>query len=154
MYGCASWSVKKAECWRIDTFELWSWKRLLRIPWTARESNQSILKEINPEFSFEGLLLKLQCFGCLMQRANSLPKTLMRGKDWRQKEKGWLRMRWWDSIIDSVDMSLSKLLETVEDRGAWWATIEGVEKSWTWLSDWITTRPTRVLLQCGNQEKL
>ena len=148
IYGCDSWTMKKAERQRIDAFELWCWRRLLRVPWTARRSNQCILKEISPGCSLEGLMLKLklQYFGHLMWRADSSEKTLMLGKIAGRRRRRRQRMRWLDGITDSMDLGLGGLRELVMDREAWSAVVHGVAKSWTRLSDW-TELKTRKLLE-------
>ena len=141
VYRIESRNIKKAECWRIYPLKLCCWRRLLRVPWTASRSSQSILKEINPEYSLDELMLKLklQYFGYLTQRADSLEKTLMLGKIEGRRKRGQQRIQWLDGIIDSMDMCLSKLQEILKDREAWCAAIHGIVKSWTWLSDWKTT---------------
>ena len=147
MYRCEHWTIKKAEHQRIDAFDLWCWRRLLRVPWTARRSNQSILKEINPEYSLEELMLKLkfQYFGHLMWRADSLEKTLKLGNIEGKRRSWWQRTICLDDITGSVDMSLSTLREIAKDRGAWYVAVHGVAKNWMWLSNWTTITASRAL---------
>ena len=147
MYRCESWTIKKAEHWRIDGFELWCWRRLLRVPWIARRSNQSILKEISPEYSLEGLMLKCQYFGHLKRRTDSLGKTLMLGKIEGGRRRGRQKMRKLNGIINLMDMSWSKLWELVMDRETWCAAVHGVARRWTWLSDWTELILSSVLLE-------
>ena len=153
MYGCESWTIKKVEHRRIDAFELWCWRRFLRVPLTARRSNQSIIKEFSPEYSLAGLMLKLklQCFGHLMRRADSLENTLILGKIEGRRRKGQQRIRWLDCITDPMNRGLSKLQEIVNDREAWHTAVHGLAESQTWMSDWTTTTVCRII--CSSSVK-
>ena len=155
MYGCEGWAIKKTQCWRIDAFELWCWRRLLRVPWTARRSNQSILKEISPGCSLEGLMLKLklQYISHLMWRADTFEKTLLLGKIDGRRRRGWQWIRWMDGITDSMDMAFSGFQELVMNREAWHAAVHEVTKSQTWLSDWteLSSFGVRVMVNTENE---